>query len=380
VVISFVLTRNLPFYMLSPISNLCVFVLFIIGVCFWFKTKDKFIGIVFLILTLLAIYSLFFLHNEPLLVMRFYVILLSLIFIHFIPFNSLKSLDFVLYLNVIQALVIISISCYLTLTWGTLDYLPLRFWFLENGYGDVYTYGNGFFRVQIKGNALIPFFALVSNYLFDMTKIRKYRYVEVILLIATIFAGNFMFLIAVVFYYLFKFFIRTNYFDKIYGVKNIAFMFSLLLMLPILFAYSIDVLTMKTESGKGSSIGVRFDQVDVLLDDVSEDVWVTFTGKGLGNVLNIKTDVRDYSGNTYFEVQAFYFINQLGFVFFIFFVLALFYLYKKYMGTRFLGLLYVSYIIYAVSNPYIFDTNHLIVIISLCLINRYFKSNIYKVD
>jgi hypothetical protein len=346
-----------------------------IGFLHWFKARDKFVGVLTLVITLLALYSLYFHNNNPVLVLRFYAILLSLLFVYYIPFKSLKSLDIVIYLHVLQGLVIVSISAYLSFTWESSDYLPIRFWFIENGFGDVYTHGNGFFRVQIKGNALIPFFALVSNHLFDLTKKNKYKKIEIFLLIATIFAGNFMYLIGCLFYYLSKFFIETNFFTKIKGIKHISFFFLLLLSIPILVNYSIGVLEMKSESGSKSSIGIRFDQANVLLNDISDNTLTVLTGKGLGNVLNIVTESRDYTGDIYFEVQLFYFLNQLGFLFFILYVFSLFYLYNKFMRYSYLGVIYLSYIAYAISNPYIFDTNHLVVIVTLCLINRCFNSH-----
>ncbi|WP_435235712.1 hypothetical protein ACR30L_18555 [Psychromonas sp. PT13] len=374
VTIAFILTRNFPLSMLTPISNICVLILSIIGFIHWFKNEDKFIGVLFLILTCFALYSVLVLGNEPIFVIRFYIILISLLCVHFIPFNSLKSLNIVLYLYVIQGLVVISLSLYLYLTWETSDYIPIRLWFQGNGFGDVYTYGNGFFRVQIKGNALIPFFAMISNHLYDLTKIKKYKRIEIFLLIATIFAGNFMFLIGSAFYYVCRFIMKTNYFNRVKGVKNICFLFLLVLFVPVAMNYAVNVIERKSAAGDQSSIGIRFDQADVLLTDMSNNVFTTLTGKGLGHTLKIVTPSRDYTGDIYFEVQTLYFLNQTGFVLLILYILALFYLYRRFMYFEYSGLIYLSYIGYAISNPYIFDTNHLVVIMTLCSINRIVKN------
>lgn len=356
--------------MLAPLSNLFVLVLTIAGFFYCLKAKDKFIGILFLILTLFALYSLLFFGNDPVLVLRTYIILLSLLCIHFIPFKSLKSLNIVLYLHVLHGLIIVSLSFYLYLTWNTSDYLPIRLWFQNNGFGDVYTYGNGFFRVQIKGNALIPFFAMISNHLYDLTKIKKYKRIEIFLLISTIFAGNFMFLVSCIFYYLCKFIMKTNYFYKIKGIKNISFFFLLIFFVPVAINYAVNVIEKKSAGGDQSSIGIRFDQADVLLTDMSDNIFTTLTGKGLGHTLKVVTPSRDYTGDIYFEVQTLYFLNQMGFVLLILYLLALFYLYRKFMYSRYLGLIYLSYVGYAISNPYILDTNHFVVIITLSLISR----------
>lgn len=374
VIITFVVTRNLPFSTLAPIANFCVLCLVIIGFLHWFKKRDKYIGLAFLLITFLASYSLFFLENDPLLIMRFYIILLSLLCVHFIPFNSLKSLNIVIGLHILQGIVIMAISLYLYSTWEVSSYLPIRHWFLNNGFGDVYTYGNGFFRVQIKGNALIPFFAMVSNFLYLKTQQKKYRFSEAFLLLATLFAGNFMYLIGCGFYYICAFLMQTNYLSKVRGLKNITLLFASILIVPIAVTSAVNVIEKKS-TGQVSSIGTRIDQAEVLLSDMSDDVFTVLAGKGLGNTLDVTTSARDYTGNIYFELQGVYFLNQLGFIFLALYILALFYLYSKFIYFNHLGLIYLSYVGYAISNPYILDTNHIIVIITLCLLSRLIRAN-----
>ena len=93
-------------------------------------------------------------------------------------------------------------------------------------------------------------------------------------------------------------------------------------------------------------------------------------GKGLGNTVSEKTNYRDYTGNIYFELQTFYFFNQLGIINFISFILLnLFFAYTKIRDPRLL-FVYLCYILYAFTNPYILDSNQVIVILTLVMANK----------
>jgi hypothetical protein len=100
------------------------------------------------------------------------------------------------------------------------------------------------------------------------------------------------------------------------------------------------------------------------MDDLSENNTYLLLGRGIGHTIEKITPSRDYRGNIYFELQTFYVLNQLGLFGFIMFLF-----YNVYMSIRlyskWLILIYVSYIIYAFTNPYIFDTNHIVVILLL---------------
>ncbi|HFR2256338.1 TPA: O147 family O-antigen polymerase, partial [Shigella flexneri] len=95
--------------------------------------------------------------NDIAIIIRFYIIILFILCAYFCSYGTISIVKIFLYLMVLQAVIISIISIYMTKTYGIGDYSALRHYFLENDYGDVYTYGSGFYRVQIKGNALIPF-------------------------------------------------------------------------------------------------------------------------------------------------------------------------------------------------------------------------------
>lgn len=123
-------------------------------------------------------------------------------------------------------------------------------------------------------------------------------------------------------------------------------------------------------SKKVDSMGTRQDQVEVLLRDIGQENTTIWLGKGLGNTVSEKTNYRDYTGNIYFELQTFYFFNQLGIINFISFILLnLFFAYTKIRDPRLL-FVYLCYILYAFTNPYILDSNQVIVILTLVMANK----------
>ena len=104
---------------------------------------------------------------------------------------------------------------------------------------------------------------------------------------------------------------------------------------------------------------------DVLFDDVARKPVTLFWGSGLGHTLEVKTPWRDYRGATYFELQTLYVFNQLGLINFMILVLANLFLAIKYIRKKELIMVYGVYVAYASTNPYIWDTNHVVVITAL---------------
>lgn len=133
---------------------------------------------VLLLITTLILFSLVSLirGNDPLLVFRFSVITIFIVLSYYISdfrFSFIK-LFFVVY--IIQAIVVISIELYMYFEYGTGDYLDARFYFLSNDYGDVYTYGSGFYHIQLKGNALLPFAFMLSMFMYKIFNELKYAF------------------------------------------------------------------------------------------------------------------------------------------------------------------------------------------------------------
>jgi hypothetical protein len=124
---------------------------------------------------------------------------------------------------------------------------------------------------------------------------------------------------------------------------------------------------------KDNSLGTISDQANVLLADLEKTSVIL--GSVLGNTINITTAYRDYSNQIYYEIQAVYLFNQLGILNFAVFIFLHILFAINFISQKKLLLIYFFYVVYAVTNPYIFDTNHVIVIMILVTLNRLKNEN-----
>ncbi|HFR7117967.1 TPA: O147 family O-antigen polymerase, partial [Shigella flexneri] len=155
-------------------------------------------------------------------------------------------------------------------------------------------------------------------------------------------------------------------------LRKIIFGVFLTVILPFFITYSIELIIMKS-NGADSSLGVRWDQFTVLINDLTESVSNFVIGSGLGNVIKIQTPIRDYSAYIYYELQSVYFLNQLGVILFTLFLLINLLLTIKIIKYSELCVLYFLYVSYAITNPYILDSNHVAVIIVLVTLSNVLK-------
>ncbi|WP_159440271.1 polymerase, partial [Pectobacterium actinidiae] len=325
IVFLFILSRMFPLMSYSWLMNIALILFFILKAPQIFSgVKNNYFTCFFIILlSIHGLYSLF-LNNEPSLVIKFYFVLIFILFSYFCAFNSLFVVNAFIFIMCIQAIVVISIATFLMVVFWDGNYLAVRAYFIDSGYGDVYTYGNGFYRVQIKGNALLPFAFMISEILRSLYK-DKYKITSSLLFVSCIFAGNFAFYISIFIFIVFSTFRKDN---DIYGVNKKKFIFILKLVLgvvllfslPFIASYTVSIIEMKS-FGSGSSLGIRFDQFYVLIFDMLKTWHSTIFGSGLGNLINVQTAERDYSDNIYYELQTFYLLNQIGIVIFILFIL-----------------------------------------------------------
>ena len=371
------LTRQVPLNEYSTLGN--VFLIGLLLVSFFWKNRDietsskAAIKMIFIWSIFLLAYGILIRENSINLVFRFYIIILCLLLSHWVhlPFVATKKIFF--FFILLQCLVLIAIEAIMNLFFSINNYLPFRFFFMEQGWGDVYTYDGFFYRVQIKGNALIPF-ALFLTFLKDYTFKYK-RILQIILLISSVIAGNFAYLIGVfifiVFWYLFN-----NLHKQKFRNRIIIFSFLFTLSIGSIIEYTKEILERKS----GYSLGTRSDQVDVLIRDTQKDISTFVLGKGLGNNVMIKTSFRDYTDNLYFEIQAMYFFNQLGLINSLIFISFLLFLAIKKIFYKDLLFIYFCYIIYGVTNPYILDTTQTTVILILISISnvRKQKNRLYN--
>ena len=371
------LTRQVPLNEYSTLGN--VFLIGLLLVSFFWKNRDietsskAAIKMIFIWSIFLLAYGILIRENSINLVFRFYIIILCLLLSHWVhlPFVATKKIFF--FFILLQCLVLIAIEAIMNLFFSINNYLPFRFFFMEQGWGDVYTYDGFFYRVQIKGNALIPF-ALFLTFLKDYTFKYK-RILQIILLISSVIAGNFAYLIGVfifiVFWYLFN-----NLHKQKFRNRIIIFSFLFTLSIGSIIEYTKEILERKS----GYSLGTRSDQVDVLIRDTQKDISTFVLGKGLGNNVMIKTSFRDYTDNLYFEIQAMYFFNQLGLINSLIFISFLLFLAIKKIFYKDLLFIYLCYVIYAITNPYILDTTQIAVILILISISneRKQKNRLYN--
>jgi len=363
----FFLTRQVPLNSYSTIMNIALLIFFFCNIKYLVFNFSKYnelsisIAVGLMYLLLMIIYSLYLLNEIPHII-RFSLILFLIQIAYFLKPNYRYIEIFILFLS-IQALFIIGFELYLILNYDLKNYMPIRYFFREQGWGDVYTYDGVLWKIQIKGTALLTFgfFVIIIYY----NGIKKYILASIFLL-SILFAGNFAYILGVLFfsslYYLFsrRWTVRKMVLDMVS-----IFILTLIFSIPV-FNYLMEVIEMKSEM----SNKVRADQVEILISDLNENNRTIIFGKGLGNTVNIKTKWRDYSDQVYYELQSVYILNQVGCMFFIYFIIINIILAFFFIRYKILLICYGSYLFYSIFNPYFFDTNHIVVIIILLSLRK----------
>ena len=128
--------------------------------------------LIFIWSVFLLTYAILIRENSINLVFRFYIIILCLLLSHWVHLPLVATKRIFFFFILLQCFILIVIEAIMNLFFSINNYLPFRFFFMEQGWGDIYTYDGFFYRVQIKGNALIPF-AFFLTFLKDYTF--KYR-------------------------------------------------------------------------------------------------------------------------------------------------------------------------------------------------------------
>ena len=368
-VIIFILTRQVPFSNLSPIMNISLITLVIFSLFFANGSKlnsnIKYITLYLLFfLVLHTIYSFLFSNSSLSNLIRFFIILLSLILAFHINNVPRKFIKIFFTLFAIQAFIIILAEFIMLFVVDEFLAGQIRTLVIEKGWGDVYSNGQ-FFHIQIKGNALLPFAFMLL--FIEEIKIKFKFALKILFLSATIFSGNFAFLIALTIFLIINMFINLKDNKDLYR-KLILFSTIIVFLSPFLYRYVINKIDLKNE---GNSILERTEQTKYLLQNLTQNPSTFLLGTGLGSTLNIISPTRDYRGATYFEIQPLYFLSQMGIIFFGMFVFYNFLIAYLNFNNKKLLLIFFIYWIYASINPYIFDTNHFIVIIILNTIQNY---------
>ena len=321
------------------------------------------VSFILILLLLMVLYSLC-LGNEPLLIARFFIILVSLLLAYFVK-PHVEYISIFVFFITLQALLVITFELILILFFDYESYLPIRMYFLNNNLGDIYTINGNFWKIQIRGNALLPFAFFISMIYYEG---KKKKFFSGIFLLAILCAGNFAFILGTILFTVLYYMYKTKWtIQKIAQNSLFGIMFFLIVSIP-LFNYFTKVVKYKSIR----SNPIRIDQAKVLINNMNENLGTIIFGQGLGNVLNVKTQWRDYSGDIYFELQSLYILNQVGILFFVLYVIVNIIFTKYSIKYPQLLIAYFSYIFYAFFNPYFLDTNHIVVIIILLSLKKIF--------
>lgn len=340
----------------SLISNLALVCLYI---CNYGKLQIKECKIELLIvwgISFLVAYS-FIMQNEVALIVRFALILFFVLGAYFIRLNYKVCLKRLFLISFSLCLFLIIAEIFLIL-FGEEYAKVIRNYVQDRSIGDVYFYGF-YYKIQIKGNAIIPFIYMLS-YASELFPLKRKTFIRFIYLVAIFIAGNFAYLLAVVAFHsvLYFYSIRNN--SMLYKRLFIGFIILLTVGGGVL-SYVDTVL----EEKKEESNAIRIEQATLLLEDLSKNPITLLGGTGLGNTVDVTTHFRSYVGATYYELQVLYILNQLGVIPILLFILVNILFVFKYMPDTKIKMVYAGYILYAITNPYIIDTNQVVVIITL---------------
>lgn len=346
---------------LTVFSNLALLCMFIYNYTYFNGSEKKIVLGYICALGVLSCYSLI-LQNNPANVCRFAFILFFIGISYFYKLNRSIIIKPLKISAILLSAILILGEVYL-LTFFNNSLLPsLRNWCITNGIGDIYPKYGSFYAIQIVGTAALPFVFMLSfvENIFN----KKKHLLQLILFIGIIIAGNFGFLVSIFFFFIAYHLIKTTSARKV--VNNLIIAIGILIVVgPAAFNFVSETM----ESKKEVSNTIRVEQTDILINDLAENNFSLLFGKGLGNTVNAKTSFRDYTDNIYFELQSIYIFNQLGVIpFFLFIVLNIYFTLKYIQNSKYI-LLYISYVVYAVTNPYIFNTNQVVVIITLASLN-----------
>jgi len=364
-------TRNYPFSQYSFLISTSLFLVFIVSgqeILTNIKKSPKFLqdllllNLIYLLINL--VYSIFIRNNNPGYAIRFFVTFVLLLIAYFYKPNFKIFINIFLFISIIHTLILIGFEFYLLINQTPVFNAAIRNYFMNNNYGDIYipSYSFGLFRVAMRGNEILPIALFVSKF-YVQSQYRKL--LEGLLLTGILISGNIAFLISVIFFYI------SNVLVLQKKVTLSKFLLIVLFFAGCLVFYGIygfgSYVEGILENKNISSMPTRFVQVEILINSTSDKIYEILLGEGLGNVLEHYS--RDAQG-VYYEIQAAYFLNQSGFIYFFIFVFSHVVLSFYFLKNREILIIYLSYILYGISNPYILNSFHIMVIVVLLSLKK----------
>lgn len=368
------LTRQFPFAKLGRFSSYILVISFAVSIKSMFnnfsKLEKKYKNLTIfyvLLITSLLIKSLLNSNIALSYSIHTYITCLLLIISFFYPKDK-RIFKIFVFVMLLHALFIIGLELFLIVKNSPEFDSIFRNYILTNGFGDVYTRNGIYYRIIIKGNELLPVAYLVMH----KYKSKKANIIKGIFILSILISGNLAYFIAIgLFLILNDLFIDKKYSSKIIKFFNIEnqkkiIVIGVVLLVLGFIAYKPvkskieNIIELKSQY----SIPARFDQIEVLIDDMNSGKDYIL-GKGLGSTVTAVTKYRNYTGNRYFEMQWIYFFYQMGAIAFGILIILSIILSIKYMRNKLTILIYLTYIIYGITNPYTFNLTHIIVIILL---------------
>jgi len=291
--------------------------------------------------------------------LRFYVITLGTLLAFYIKPRRISA-PLALLPLVLQAIVVAGISLWISQD----DELAIaaRILAREANLGDIYTVNGIYYRVQLIGNALLPLLFLVS--LWKYREGRFYRWATWLSLLGVIAAGNLTYMLVVGL----AAFIRLG--AKLRKSVGAWLLVGAVLIASVVAGWSdIEEVVERKFEGSDSSMGVRFDQVDVLATAWGDSPATFLVGAGLGAPYPDGKE-RNYSEYQYIEVQALYMTYQLGVVGILLYLGSLAALVHRFLDPAGRTIFWL-YLLSGCTNPTVLDTNQIVTAMLLvCLFPR----------
>ena len=367
-IINLILVFTFLFKQFTFLSNIALLVLLICRYKTLQYSHKRSIILCGLFVLFLSSYSII-LHNNISNIIRFSIILFFICAAYFLKLPKRILIPPLRFSALALSIILILGEFYMIFFFDRSNSALLRNFLISNGLGDIYPKYGFFYAIQLVGTAALPFIFMLSFIENSLFKNNKW-FCRILLFSGVIIAGNFGFLVAI-FFFLFCIYssVKTTYRSLLNKIIILSVFF--IMAGPYIFNFVSKTL----ESKKEESNAIRIDQASVLMNDMSSNVGTLIFGTGVGHTLDVKTRFRDYTDNVYYELQSLYFLNQMGILFFLLFILINIYFAFKYIAFPKLLLLYLSYILYAITNPYILNTNQVVVIITLASLCYSYKKN-----
>lgn len=357
----FSLTRQFPVKAFS--SLILVFLVLAIGMALpkiWenFNQSKQEIKIIttiyFILFTTIFLYSVMVRDNDLGNAVRTYAVCIFLAVTYFF-IKDKRIVKVFVFVVLLHSLVLIGLQVYMMIKGSPGFDWTVRRYFLNNGFGDIYSRNRLIYRIIIKGNELLPVAFMICDMMYKKGLKRLLKY---IMLIATVIAGNLAYFIAIALYMFLKMITNKNGRKLLLGLIYAGMALFLILNKPIL-NYVTKTIELKNES----SMPIRYEQIDAIIEDF-DSIKDLFFGRGMGNTITADKPHRDYVEERYFELQIVYFFNQLGIIAFSYLIFYNLYLPIKILNKDAL-IIYGCYLLYAVTNPYILNLTHVIVIMAM---------------